>query len=43
MRKLATLDPHAVWPGHQHGVTGEPAEVRARLERAADRVLGPTG
>jgi glyoxylase-like metal-dependent hydrolase (beta-lactamase superfamily II) len=41
VRKLAALDPHAVWPGHEHGVTGEPAAVRARLEAAADKVLGP--
>ena len=39
VRGLAALEPHAVWPGHEHGVTGEPAEVRSRLERAADRVL----
>ena len=41
VRKLAALEPRAVWPGHEHAVKGEPAEVRARLERAADEVLGP--
>jgi hydroxyacylglutathione hydrolase len=41
VRKLAGLEPRAVWPGHADAVIGEPAEVRARLERAADAVLGP--
>jgi glyoxylase-like metal-dependent hydrolase (beta-lactamase superfamily II) len=41
VRKLAALEPHAVWPGHEHGVTGDPADIRRRLERAADRILGP--
>ena len=33
LRKLAALEPAAVWPGHAKPVTGD---VRAQLERAAD-------
>jgi glyoxylase-like metal-dependent hydrolase (beta-lactamase superfamily II)/predicted ester cyclase len=33
IRKLAALDPAAVWPGHADAVTGD---VRRQLERAAD-------
>jgi len=40
VRKLAALEPNAVWPGHEHGLTGDPADIRRRLERAADRILG---
>jgi len=36
VRKLAALEPAAVWAGHEDALTGEPGEVRARLERAAD-------
>jgi len=36
VRKLAAMEPRTVWPGHEHAVTGEPAEVRAILERAAE-------
>lgn len=36
VRKLAALEPRAVWPGHEHAVTGEPQQVRELLERAAD-------
>jgi glyoxylase-like metal-dependent hydrolase (beta-lactamase superfamily II) len=37
VRKLATLEPRTVWTGHEHALVGEPAELRARLEAAADR------
>ncbi len=36
VRKLAALEPATVWPGHEHAVSGPPAEVRATLERAAE-------
>ena len=36
-RKLAALEPRVVWTGHEHSLEGEPAEVRAKIERAADR------
>jgi hydroxyacylglutathione hydrolase len=36
VRKLAALEPRAVWPGHEHAVTGEPHQVRELLERTAD-------
>ncbi len=39
VRKLAALEARAVWPGHAEAVEGDPAEVRARLEAAADRAL----
>lgn len=39
VRKLAALEPRTVWPGHAEAVEGEPAEVRVRLERTADRAL----
>ena len=35
-RKLAALEPRTVWAGHAEAVTGEPHQVRALLERAAD-------
>jgi hydroxyacylglutathione hydrolase len=44
VRKLAALEPAAVWAGHEEALTGEPRDVRARLERAADdaaATLGP--
>jgi hydroxyacylglutathione hydrolase len=34
IRKLAELDPAAVWPGHANPVTGD---VRDQLVRAADQ------
>jgi glyoxylase-like metal-dependent hydrolase (beta-lactamase superfamily II) len=36
-RKLAALEPRTVWAGHAEALEGEPRQVRARLERAADR------
>ena len=33
IRKLAALDPAAVWPGHADPLTGD---VRGQFERAAD-------
>jgi glyoxylase-like metal-dependent hydrolase (beta-lactamase superfamily II) len=36
VRKLAALEPATVWPGHEGPVAGEPAEVRAKLERGAE-------
>jgi hydroxyacylglutathione hydrolase len=33
IRKLAAMEPAAVWPGHAHPVVGD---VRQQLERAAD-------
>jgi glyoxylase-like metal-dependent hydrolase (beta-lactamase superfamily II) len=36
-RKLAALEPRTVWAGHAEALTGEPHQVRALLERAADR------
>ena len=33
IRKLAAMEPAAVWPGHADAVTGD---VRQQLERAAD-------
>jgi glyoxylase-like metal-dependent hydrolase (beta-lactamase superfamily II) len=35
-RKLAELEPRTVWAGHAEALTGEPHQVRALLERAAD-------
>jgi hydroxyacylglutathione hydrolase len=35
LRKLAALEPTAAYPGHAKPLTGAPADVRARLERAA--------
>lgn len=40
VRKLAALGPTTLFPGHEGPVTGHPDEVRAKLERAADDVLG---
>jgi hydroxyacylglutathione hydrolase len=40
VRKLATLEPATVWPGHAEALAGKPQEVRARLERAADVAEG---
>lgn len=37
VRKLAALEPRTVWAGHAEAVEGEPRQVRARLERAAER------
>lgn len=36
VRKLAALEPRTAWPGHAEAVTGEPQQVRAQLERAAE-------
>jgi hydroxyacylglutathione hydrolase len=36
VRKLAALEPRTVWPGHAGAVNGEPHQMRAILERAAD-------
>src|SRR5215210_1880311 len=36
-RKLAALEPRTVWAGHAEAVKGESQQVRALLERAADR------
>jgi hydroxyacylglutathione hydrolase len=36
VRRLAALEPRAVWPGHAEALIGEPQQVRAILERAAD-------
>ncbi len=36
VRKLAALEPATVWPGHEGPVAGDPADVRAKLERAAE-------
>ena len=41
VRKLAGLGATAVWPGHAEAVKGTAEEVKARLDTAADRVLGP--
>jgi glyoxylase-like metal-dependent hydrolase (beta-lactamase superfamily II) len=40
VRKLAALGAETLWPGHSHALEGSRDEVRARLERAADKVLG---
>lgn len=34
-RKLAALEPAAVWTGHEDGLIGDPAELRVRIEQAA--------
>jgi len=36
LRKLAALEPAAAYPGHAEPVAGAPAEVRTKLERAAE-------
>jgi glyoxylase-like metal-dependent hydrolase (beta-lactamase superfamily II) len=36
VRKLAALEPRTVWAGHAEALTGEPHQLRALLERAAD-------
>jgi glyoxylase-like metal-dependent hydrolase (beta-lactamase superfamily II) len=36
VRKLAALEPRTVWTGHEEAFEGEPAELRRRLEAAAD-------
>jgi hydroxyacylglutathione hydrolase len=36
VRKLAALQPRTVWSGHAEALVGEPHQVRAILERAAD-------
>jgi hydroxyacylglutathione hydrolase len=44
-RKLAALEPRRVFAGHAGPLVGEPRQLRARIERAADLAaidLGPT-
>jgi hydroxyacylglutathione hydrolase len=41
VRRLAGLGAETLWPGHEEALEGSRDEVRARLERAADRVLQP--
>jgi glyoxylase-like metal-dependent hydrolase (beta-lactamase superfamily II) len=36
VRKLAALEPRTVWAGHAEALRGEPQQVRALLERAAE-------
>ena len=36
VRKLAALEPRTVWAGHAEALRGEPHQLRALLERAAD-------
>jgi glyoxylase-like metal-dependent hydrolase (beta-lactamase superfamily II) len=43
VRKLASLGATAIWPGHEDAVEGTEEEVRARLERAADRATAEPG
>jgi glyoxylase-like metal-dependent hydrolase (beta-lactamase superfamily II) len=40
VRKLAALEPRTVWTGHAEALEGERHQVRALLERAADRASG---
>jgi hydroxyacylglutathione hydrolase len=42
VRRLASLEPTTVLAGHEEPLEGDRAEVRSRLERAADQVLGAT-
>jgi hydroxyacylglutathione hydrolase len=39
VRKLAALGPTTIFAGHEHALTGPPDEIRAKLERAAERAL----
>jgi glyoxylase-like metal-dependent hydrolase (beta-lactamase superfamily II) len=41
VRKLAGLGAETLWPGHERALEGTQEEVKARLERAADRILAP--
>jgi hydroxyacylglutathione hydrolase len=43
VRKLAALGATAIWPGHESALEGTADEVRARLERAADRAAAAPG
>ena len=43
VRKLAALGATTIWPGHEHAVEGTVEEVRAVLERAADRATAEPG
>ena len=43
VRKLAALGAVAVWTGHEDAIEGTEAEVRAALERAADRAAAQPG
>ena len=40
VRKLAAIGAETCWPGHEEALQGTQEEVRARLEQAADKVLG---
>ncbi len=40
VRKLAALEPATIAPGHMEPLTGDPADLRARLEEAADQRTG---
>ena len=40
VRKLAGLGAETMWPGHDEALEGSQEEVKRRLERAADQVLG---
>ena len=40
VRKLAALEPATIAPGHMEPLRGEPAELRKRLEAAADERTG---
>jgi hydroxyacylglutathione hydrolase len=43
VRKLASLGATTIWPGHEDAVEGTEEEVRAVLERAADRAAAVPG
>jgi glyoxylase-like metal-dependent hydrolase (beta-lactamase superfamily II) len=43
VRKLAALGATTVWPGHEDALEGTVEEVRAKLERAADRAAAEPG
>ena len=43
VRKLASLGATAIWPGHEDALEGTEGEVRAKLERAADRATAEPG
>jgi hydroxyacylglutathione hydrolase len=43
VRKLASLGATTIWPGHEDAVEGTAEEVRAVLERAADRAAAVPG
>ena len=43
VRKLAALGATTIWPGHEEALEGTEDDVRARLERAADRATAEPG